>query len=461
LVIVGAGLGGCILADFSAEDFDIILVELPDDKCLVDQIHDIGHPANLNPYIGSGLGGSTKYWHNGLIEIEDQIFFDKWPFHKSELLYYYKLAFEKLAGFDSNNSQNIFNSLRELLNKECSIPKNLLGQGLFYSSKRNNVWKLCNLNNRVNVVRAEVIGFSVNKNSTIRSLILRDNAGTRELGGDFFVLAAGGIGTPLLLQELAKVIAIPSLSIAGAYYEDHPTAFVADLTVKSNFYKFWNFKNGGTMGSFRVPIVYRQNDLMVSFQLRPAYYLRARDHFVSNLSSIRNNPANIINYLRLLINWSDFLEIISFRAGINIPTKRFSLLMVAEQPASAKISIQRDPIGGHIIRNWAVSEEYLQKLEMSIYGLLDSLGNQVSHYSIYPEWRKYLTSSAHHSGTARMAKNIEEGVCNKNAEVLGIKNLYVCDGSLIPSSGSTNTGLTIAALAIRLADWLKRKMNND
>jgi hypothetical protein len=101
-------------------------------------------------------------------------------------------------------------------------------------------------------------------------------------------------------------------------------AFVANLTVKSNFYKFWNFKNGGTMESFRVPIVYRQNDLMVSFQLRPAYYLRARDHFFGNPNSIRNNTANIINYLRLFINWSDFLEIISFRSGINIPTKRFS-----------------------------------------------------------------------------------------------------------------------------------------
>jgi len=47
---------------------------------------------------------------------------------------------------------------------------------------------------------------------------------------------------------------------------------------------------------------------------------------------------------------------------------------------------------------------------MSIYGLLDSFGSQVSDYSIYPEWRKYLTSSAHHSGTSIMAKNIEEGV---------------------------------------------------
>jgi choline dehydrogenase-like flavoprotein len=35
--------------------------------------------------------------------------------------------------------------------------------------------------------------------------------------------------------------------------------------------------------------------------------------------------------------------------------------------------------------------------------------------------------------------------------------LFVCDGSLIPSSGIANTGLTIAALALRLAAHLRRR----
>ncbi|QWD07839.1 GMC family oxidoreductase [Polynucleobacter paneuropaeus] len=461
LVIIGAGLGGCILADFASENFEVTLVELPDNRCLADQVQDIGYPANLNPFIGSGLGGSTKYWHNGLIEIDDQVFLTKWPFKKSELAAYYNQAFEKLSGNGSKKSLNVFNALRRMLNRECGIPSHLLGEGLFYSSKRNNAWKLCDLSNKVNLVRAEVIGFHVGANSAIQSLRLKDDVGTRELSGDVFVLSAGGIGTPILLQELGKVMNIPSLSNAGAYYEDHPTAFVADLSIKSNFYKFWNFKTKGIAGSFRIPISNHQNKLMVSFQLRPAYYLRARDHFVSSLSAIRNCPTNIFNYLKLITNWSDLLEIISFKVGINFPTKRFCLLMVAEQPANSEISIRRDIKSGRITRNWVMPEEYLKNLEMSIHGFFDLLGNQVRDYSIYPAWRDYLTSSAHHSGTARMHKNIKEGVCNENAQVHGIKNLYVCDGSLIPSSGSANTGLTIAALAIRLADWLRCKIDQD
>ena len=53
-----------------------------------------------------------------------------------------------------------------------------------------------------------------------------------------------------------------------------------------------------------------------------------------------------------------------------------------------------------------------------------------------------------------MSASPSNGVCDENGRDHGMKNLYVCDGSLIPSSGYANTGLTIAALALRLADYL-------
>ena len=35
-----------------------------------------------------------------------------------------------------------------------------------------------------------------------------------------------------------------------------------------------------------------------------------------------------------------------------------------------------------------------------------------------------------------------------------IANLFVCDGSLMPTQGSANPGLTIMALAARIADYM-------
>lgn len=53
-----------------------------------------------------------------------------------------------------------------------------------------------------------------------------------------------------------------------------------------------------------------------------------------------------------------------------------------------------------------------------------------------------------------MANNPEQGVCDRDLRVFGTDNLYVCDGSALPSSGYANTGLMIGAIALRLADHL-------
>jgi choline dehydrogenase-like flavoprotein len=37
-----------------------------------------------------------------------------------------------------------------------------------------------------------------------------------------------------------------------------------------------------------------------------------------------------------------------------------------------------------------------------------------------------------------------------------VPNLLVCDGSVLPTQGSSNPALTISALAARTADWLRR-----
>jgi choline dehydrogenase-like flavoprotein len=38
--------------------------------------------------------------------------------------------------------------------------------------------------------------------------------------------------------------------------------------------------------------------------------------------------------------------------------------------------------------------------------------------------------------------------------VFGTANLFVCDGSLLPATGYANTGLTIGALALRMAETI-------
>lgn len=60
----------------------------------------------------------------------------------------------------------------------------------------------------------------------------------------------------------------------------------------------------------------------------------------------------------------------------------------------------------------------------------------------------------HHMGTTRMSENPTDGVTDADCRVHGIDNLYVAGSSVFPTAGWSNPTLTIAALALRLADRL-------
>jgi choline dehydrogenase-like flavoprotein len=61
---------------------------------------------------------------------------------------------------------------------------------------------------------------------------------------------------------------------------------------------------------------------------------------------------------------------------------------------------------------------------------------------------------AHLVGAARMGADPGSSVVDKFGRTHDIANLFVCDGSILPSQGSANPGLTIQALAARTADYL-------
>jgi choline dehydrogenase-like flavoprotein len=63
---------------------------------------------------------------------------------------------------------------------------------------------------------------------------------------------------------------------------------------------------------------------------------------------------------------------------------------------------------------------------------------------------------AHLVGGARMAAYAQDGVVDSAHRVFDIPNLYVVDGSVLPTQGSANPALTIMALAARAADRLIR-----
>lgn len=66
--------------------------------------------------------------------------------------------------------------------------------------------------------------------------------------------------------------------------------------------------------------------------------------------------------------------------------------------------------------------------------------------------------AGHIVGTCRMGVDPSTSVCNPDGRVHGAHNLYLAGAALFPTSGTANPTLTLAALALRLADHLATRL---
>jgi hypothetical protein len=354
ITIVGAGLGGCFLANELADTWDVTILEISHNVDeLQKRIRDVGKKDLLEPIVGSGLGGTTTVWHNGLIEIEDEVFQRRWPFPKEVLSRYYRRAFGMLSGANWEDVKNSSDVLKADL-ISCKIPLELLGQPLIYPKNRLNIWRSLKLESRVNLIIGEAKDFFLNDDHIINSILVNSKGSQIVLKSDFFVLSAGGLGTPLLLQKLAKKNNFPGKKNIGLNYDDHPLGFVADFEYDAPLYRLWNFKHPGGGLNIRIPMVIRVDGLLISFQLRPAIHFTPRRKVKSLLNNLRNKPFNLKNYLQIFSHLDDILDILSFKFGVYLPTKRYTLLMVAEQHPSMQCCISSCGKTNEILRNWVI-----------------------------------------------------------------------------------------------------------
>ena len=70
-------------------------------------------------------------------------------------------------------------------------------------------------------------------------------------------------------------------------------------------------------------------------------------------------------------------------------------------------------------------------------------------------------TTSHQCGTARLGRDIAQSVVNTDLRAHQIKNMWITDASVLPTSAAVNPALTVAALVLRSAgsvkDFLKRK----
>jgi len=86
--------------------------------------------------------------------------------------------------------------------------------------------------------------------------------------------------------------------------------------------------------------------------------------------------------------------------------------------------------------------------------VMDELGADVKDRSRYRNWE----GIGHHMGTTRMGEDPARSVVNPDCLTHDLENLYVASSSVFVTSGAVQPTLTIAALSLRLADHLRRRL---
>lgn len=170
------------------------------------------------------------------------------------------------------------------------------------------------------------------------------------------------------------------------------------------------------------------------------------------------NDANLIGD-RLV----DFIE---FNFGT-----RLSLAFMANQVPQKTNRIELHPTVNdkwgrpvaYIIKDWHSHDRYLMDVLAEQCGQILHAGmppgsTDFSFGSTYMAPNAYARMANHILGGARFGSNRTDAVLDPNCRAWDFDNLYVTDGSFMPSSGGGNPTLTIEANSFRVADELARRV---
>jgi choline dehydrogenase-like flavoprotein len=128
------------------------------------------------------------------------------------------------------------------------------------------------------------------------------------------------------------------------------------------------------------------------------------------------------------------------------------------------LSDRRDSLGQRRSRlEWRIGAQERDSLHRTLM-LIDAAlqSRRLARLARLPDASSFdmlVEQSHHHMGTTRMHPDPTEGVVDADCRVHGVSNLYVAGSSVMPTGGAATVTLTAVALALRLADHLKARLN--
>lgn len=426
VVIIGAGLAGSVICKNLQNDFDVVVISKEKDLEIIANDYTLG----LQKSVICGLGGTTKAWHNALIEIDKKFLAEDWiadmnlhPYiQKSyELFNINKCSAEAIA---MENIDPVFDG------KIMLIPK-----------VRQNMWN--SLKCRPSkVVHGTVSDFNV-QDGCVRAVILEDG---RKIPCDLVVMASGGLETPPLISKLHS--GLISRTSVTTTYEDHMCGYIAHVVLTRPIFSNCRVNS---LWTARKALIGGTKEFPIAYYFRPSLPWRSPKRPPKKLlNRVRNGPGRLQAFFSLLFNPSEISEAIISYFNISIKARHFNIFVVCGHPtAQGTVDFsQNNTVSININLPEDIDEYLIKDFSQLVHKKL-----MVESIKWFDKFSCRMDTGAHHSATVPFS--VPGSILNTDMKLNGYNNVYVCSGAVIPSSGYSNTGLTIGALALKISDFLK------
>jgi choline dehydrogenase-like flavoprotein len=263
-----------------------------------------------------------------------------------------------------------------------------------------------------------------------------ESGGRRRYLTRILILAGGTAGTAALL--LRSRLFLPHLSpAAGRHIALNGSVKVAGLLPEG-------FPDGDMFAG-------RSHPGMISYHFLESHGI--------TISAVKAMPIQAVTAARLRLD-GDEREPVWWGQPYAELMRRFrhrviALVALGMTPPGSELTLGHD--GSPVIRLGPEAElaRYQRRTAAVLRDILVRNGCRLIHTD-WLDWKGepkpgLFFSTAHQTGSARMADDWDQGVADQSGEVFRYPGLYVSDGSAIPSSLGVNTSLTILANAERIA----------
>jgi choline dehydrogenase-like flavoprotein len=510
ICIIGAGVAGIVLAN-ELKDFEgkVLLVDGGDIN-YSQESQELYEGESRPKYFPDPsysrlrfFGGSSNHWQNNTSPFQP-IDFEKrswiphsgWPISFQDVEPFYKQA-EKYCGVDGDGynteywskivkSEDVLKSSDVL---ETQMAKSPIFPVRFYNVYRNALSKQSNLKiiSNTNIVdvtyqdkykKINAVGCVTNSNVpiTIKSKV--------------FVLALGGLENARMLlsfNEKHDNNLGNQGDAVGRYFMEHPTIrgahFFVDAPKRFSLYNYKVIKNKGVVGFNSLTEASLKENKSINLRIP---FFEATDFELSDGVSSSNIfkeslskwelPENIGSHLYNIVSDLDMVAEGLYRKEFNEELfehsneiSGFSTVMMMEQTPDPRNRITlgetKDRLGIKKLKiDYRITEEDKNRFWKSLNVVAIEYGAKaLGRVKLLKErenrlWGSQVGFSQHHMGTTRMSENSDKGVVDKNQLVHGTNNFYVAGSSVFPTGGHVPPTLTISALSIRLALYLKGKL---